>query len=202
MFSIYSYIKENIIMKKLIGIFVMLMITLSIFGQNEGVYYNVVDKEPMFMSLVYKNHFQAYIAGDRSSYKNFEDEQYWFNKNDTYYLVSYDTTSIERGEKTRKLWLFKWTGDDWVEASDAPLQYDYVKYDGKVWSSKFYHANSDKGGGVYLCEDGKVMIVLTNVYMPDITKPNNNKRGESVIILVPIKDGNYHVSATMTNPVL
>lgn len=156
------------------------------------------------MSLVYKNHFSAYIAGDRSSYKNFEDEQYWFNKNNTYYLVSYDTTSVEynrcaRGKtKIRELWLFKWTGDDWVRATDAPLQYDYVKNDSTgIWSHNLYHACSDKGGTVYLCENGTVMIVLTYVHVPNRLKPYILDVRESVINLVPIKDGNYHVSARM-----
>lgn len=185
----------------------MLMVTLSILGQNEGTYYNVLDDEPRFMRLdrmFSPAQINAYIAGDRSSYGNFEDNQYSFIYNGKYYLVSYDVsvidyTSLSRGErKERDIWLFTWNGNCWVKASIEPLQTDYVQTDGDgTWSHDLYHPRSDKGTVIKLNQNGSVMIVLTCVQVPDRTKPYDYSVEERVFNLVPSHNGMYHVSASM-----
>ena len=201
--DILGYIEKEISLKK---------------GEDFILYINDVNHPNLELKNVTGTYFQTGVLypflvysfdQENISYKNFEDDQYWFNKNDTYYLVSYDTTSVDytrcaRGNtKTRELWLFKWTGDNWVRATDAPLQYDYVKNDSAgIWSHNLYHACSDKGGAVYLCENGTIMIVLTYVHVPNRLEPYNLDVRESVVNLVPIEDGNYHVAARMMTYIL
>ena len=194
-------------MKKLFGILAMLMVTLSILGQNEGTYYNVLDDEPRFMRLermLGPARINAYVAGDRSSYQNFEEDQYSFIYDDIYYIVSYDIstddyTRLGNDErKERDIWLFAWTGNSWEKATRYPLQTDYIQNNDGVFSHVLYHPRSDKCGTVMLSKSGNVMIAITTVYVPDRTKPYNHKVSENIYNLVPSK-GMYHISAKAYN---
>ena len=185
----------------------MLLITLSILGQSKdngnGAYDpNVIRNKPRFMDKPFIDHFPAYDAGDRSSYKNFEDDQRWFRDtiSDTYYIVSYDTTSIDYGwcapgkSKTRDVWLMKRDNGDWVRAMDKPLRTDsiYCSIDG-MWSQCIYLPSPYNGGKIEQYGKGKILIVLPHVRIPDMTKPGQYFRGEDDIInLTPSHNGMYH----------
>lgn len=193
-------------MKKLIGIFVILLITLNILGQGNGAYDpNVLMNPPVFMYKTFIDHFPAYIAGDRSSYKNFENQQRWFTANGTYYIVSYDTTSVDYTEcspntsKTREVWLMKWDKGNWVRAMHKPLRIDSIhqSVDG-IWSQCIYLPSPYNGGKIEQYGNGKILIVLPHVTVPDMRKPGQYFRGnDEVFNLEPSQDGNYRMLVKM-----
>jgi len=191
-------------MKKLFGILVMLMITLSILGQNEGTYFDVLDKTSRTMWLIRKpgvDKINAYIDGDRSCRLDFEESQYSFIQNKKLYVVSYDTTFIDYmkgyhdGEmRTRELFLFSWDGEKWEIACDDVLQVDYRQNVNGINSQSTYHPWLDKGGSVTVEDNQTITIVLTTVYRPDLdTKVL--RVYQNTVILTPSNDDMYHVSA-------
>lgn len=177
-------------MKKLIGIFVILLFTLSILGQTYDP--NALTDNAVIKSKVFVDHFEEYMAGDRSSYKNFEDDQYWFKKKGVYYIVSYDTVI----SKERELLLYKWDGK-WEKACEMPLRTDILfQRDDGIWSQSVYHPYPmDGGGSVIEYEKNEIMLVIPYFIVPDITRPWEYRRYENIINLLPTKDGMYYICA-------
>jgi len=182
----------------------MLMVTLSILGQNEGIYKDVLDKEPRTMWLIRKpgvDKINAYIDGDMSSRLDFEVSQYCFIQNNKLYLVSYDTKSIDYGMfsdvdeiKTRELLLFSWNGKKWEIACDDVLQVDYRQKVSGVKSQSTYHPFRDKGGSVTVEDNQTITIVLTTVYKPDLST-KVLRVYQNTVILAPSHGDMYHVAA-------
>ena len=192
-------------MKKLIGIFAMLMITLSILGQSSGVY-DMISKQPEYLNVLTFTHakLNAYLDGESTSPKNFE-ELFSFIANDRFYVVSYDTSSIYYGAvsknsvKTRDVWLFSWDGKSWNKAINTPLQTDSVWSNDKGWFHCIYYPlHNDEyfgnHGSVMVDDDGFVNISFLTHFINRETNTRSTFYRRQ-FILRPLNDGKYSIIA-------
>ena len=190
-------------MKKLIGIFVLLSLTLGVFGQHQGVFGRITD-EPEYELLGYTfdaDDLNAYVDGKLN---NNIDMLYSFVSNDRLYLLSYDVATINyrataNGQtKQRDLWLFMWDGKKWSKGSTQPIQVDWKSRDNKgVQSHDIYYPLQDKNGLVGIMSDGDVHMRITrhtlNTYEGAHAQSQSNIYWVWVI-LKPSSRNMYHVN--------
>ena len=189
-------------MKKLIVIFVLLSLTLGVFGQHQGVFGRITD-EPEYELLGY-----TFDADDLNAYVYVETNNninmlYSFVNNDRLYLLSYDeattdyrTTALGQ-TKQRELWLFMWDGNEWSKASTQPLQVDWKMRDKNgTQSHDLYYPWKDKNGLVEILNNGDVHMRITR-HTLDTYENHVQSRSNLYwvwVILTPTGRNMYHVN--------
>ncbi len=187
-------------MKKLLGIFIVLSLNLSVMGQHSGVFGRITD-QPEYELLGYMfdaDDLNAFIDG---KVNNNIDMLYSFVNDGKLYLLSYDVASTNYrttayGQtKERNLWLFSWDGKKWSKASTSPIQIDYKKRDNNgVQSHDMYYPLRDKGGLVEMRDNGYVFMRITrhtlDTYEAHIQPQSDFYEVE--IVLTP-ENGSYKV---------
>lgn len=194
-------------MKKIIGILVIILITLSVFGQNT------------LRNNVYSRTYFQYSLN------------YWLTVGDTEYAIAYDTTSVDDNSVERKVFLWrkipnsvdtqhnKWRGYGWEIVSDV-IRTDMVicekleSYDidrSVRWYSESYWENEESNDdsedrkdfdhSSIKMVDGNIIIKMLIFFGEDISSYDSKKEKEDDLYqhrweyytLVPDNNGTFIV---------
>jgi len=193
-------------MKKIIGLLVITMFSVTMFGQTSGVY-GVFEEESQHLGMQRKIH----KAGVTDISKWVQD--YEFVANDKQYIVSYEPCEscgerIERGKtQYRAVNLYRWDLTQFNIAIDKPLRIDYYKRNENNIVSRDAYFPQDYGGsnGVVensICskenmgyikklENGVIEIKLTVYSSTDIYDHHSKTYYSETIYLIP--DGENYI---------
>lgn len=202
-------------MKKLIGILVMLLFTITIFSQSSGAWGEIYKKIPQYQrltNLVGGDKITAYLNGDRSTYKNFEMNKYAFTNDGKYYILSYDTTNIDYSQyrlnwnerKERGLYLMCWDGNSWSRATSEPVLIDYIERKGNspkgiMCHDMCFHSYHKKkmNGSVEKQNNGTITMTIIRQTLTDYQENHISEYYYVNVILSPTKNGKYFVTTKM-----
>jgi len=188
-------------MKKLITLSVILLLTVSLFGQTQGVFGLIFDEPEYqyFERMDAEGDVVPFIDGTTPAYNQLSKNYYHFIKDDKLYMLSYADT-INRSELRgkyyeRPLYLFCWDNGVWSKASDV-IQVDKRFENGGIDGYLPMHGGHF-GGRVDVMKGNTILITLATHYIP--TEPSHELGVYSStvslksFVLFPNGDGTYSV---------
>jgi len=196
-------------LKKIIGIFVILLFTINLFG---SVIDDIFTNESMYITIGSILRINNITDPTKNHWGR---EIYCFTANEKTYIISYeqceDCKKIKKGEtKFRKIYLYRWDSIDWKIAIDKPLRNDTNSYD-ENWNRTcncyfplMYGSNicgfklfdSKYDGCINILNNGNIEIKLT-IYIKNSAQMNDFIFNSEIITLKP--DGNNYIIIDKNN---